>query len=53
MTWFGLSLGSAVSVALSDVFAKGALRTVPVPAVAISDHPLGAHSIWPQWLSMA
>jgi len=34
VTWFGLSLGSAVSVALSDVFAKGALRTVTVPAVA-------------------
>lgn len=34
MSWFELSLGSAVSAALSDLFAKKALPTVPVPIVA-------------------
>lgn len=34
MTWIALALGSAFSLSLTDLFAKRALRTLPVAAVA-------------------
>ena len=34
MTWVLLALGSAVSLSLTDLFAKRALASLPVPAVA-------------------